>query len=96
VRAIGAHPSIRARPRQLTLCFQVNRERDVVGERVTVEAREPGVELGLEVRERGDLSEMREGLLAHATPEALHLAARRRIVGLGVHQGDPEARAHQL
>src|SRR5271170_5407413 len=76
VRAIGAHPSIRARPRQLTLCFQVNRERDVVGERVTVEAREPGVELGLEVRERGDLSEMREGLLAHATPEALHLAAR--------------------
>src|SRR5271163_2042062 len=36
VRAIGAHPSIRARPRPLTLCFQVNRGRDVVGERVTL------------------------------------------------------------
>src|ERR1700677_518158 len=64
--------------------------------RILVEARKPGAELLLDVGEGGDLSDVVEGLLTHPPPEALHLPARRGVVGLGVQQRDPEPGAREL
>src|SRR5258706_113166 len=50
----------------------------------------------IDVAERRDLADVVEGLLAHASPKALHLAARRGVVGLRVQQRDAEARAREL
>jgi len=43
-----------------------------------VEVPEPGAEQALDLGERGDRADVRESLLAHPAPEALHLRARGR------------------
>ena len=55
-----------------------------------VVTQEPGAELVLDVGERRDLADVHERLLAHAPPEALHLAARRRVIGPRVQERDAE------
>ncbi len=64
--------------------------------RALIEAPEPGVQHALDVGEGRDVTDVREGLFAHAAPETLHLAARRGVIRLGVQERDSESGAHQL
>ena len=54
---------------------------------------EPGEEADLDVVERPERAEVVEALRTHCAPEALHLAARLRVVRLGVHEPDAEPAA---
>ena len=56
---------------------------------------EEGVEADVEIVQRGDRAAEVQAALAERAPEALHLSARRGVVGLGVHQGGAHARARQ-
>ena len=56
---------------------------------------EEGVEADVEVVQRGDRAAEVQAALSERAPEALHLSARRGIVGLGVHQGGAHAGARQ-
>ena len=52
---------------------------------------EPGEQTDLHVVQRARDAEVVEALLAERAPEALHLAARLRVVRLGVHEPDTKA-----
>ena len=56
---------------------------------------EEGVEADVEVVQRRERAAEVQASLAERAPEALHLSARRGVVGLGVHQGGAHAGARQ-
>ena len=61
--------------------------------RLVVVRGDEGPEGRVDVGEAGDGAEVIEAARAQRAPEALHLAARPRVVGLGVHERDAEAGA---
>ena len=61
--------------------------------RALVEADEPRAQLLFDVGKGRDLANVIKSFFAQSSPEALHLASRRRIVGLGVQEGDADAEA---
>jgi hypothetical protein len=64
--------------------------------RLVVVLVEEGPEPDVDVVEGGELAEEVEASLTQRAPEALHLAARRRVVRTSVHQRDSESGAREL